>query len=271
MAAPPPPPRGLSLYENLHDPNDPSPSATISSGPVLYSQPGTTSASATGPLLKKPIDPALRFQPTRRPQPPKPKPKPAVSKSIPKPPAAAPTEPPPPPLPPPSSDADAVNPSTVAPTSKSTLADWAATEDDEWLYGTGEKRQRGGRKARKKRQAQQQQRETDWDDVYDASRPTNVEEYLRSDEKIDEVREWKALLYGHRRGRAPDSDGSSDEEGERPVMRPNSEPRPNVRLIMAFASHTKLSSRSICASAVIRRRPPAAILSSYNIRTTTTS
>ncbi|KAM3484247.1 hypothetical protein MY8738_002366 [Beauveria namnaoensis] len=222
MAAPPPPPRGLSLYENLHDPNDPSPSATISSGPVLYSQTGTTSASATGPLLKKPIDPALRFQPTRRPQPPKPKPKPAVSKSIPKPPAVAPTEPPPPP-PRPSSDADAINLSTVAPTSKSTLADWAATEDDEWLYGTGEKRQRGGRKAKKKRQAQQQQRQTDWDGVYDASRPTNVEEYLRSDEKIDEVREWKALLYGHRRVRAQDSDGSSDEENERPVMRPNNQ------------------------------------------------
>ncbi|KAM3504714.1 hypothetical protein MY11210_008256, partial [Beauveria gryllotalpidicola] len=223
MAAPPPPPRGLSLYENLHDPNDPSPSATISSGPVLYSQSSTTSAfsSAAGPLPKKPIDPALRFQPTRRPQPPKPKPKPAVSKSIPKPPAAAPTQPPPPP--PPSSDAAAaVDPSTAAPASKSTLADWAATEDDEWLYGTGEKRPRGGRKAKKKRQAQQQQRETDWDDVYDASRPTNVEEYLRSDEKIDEVREWKALLYGHRRTKAPDSGGSSDED-ERPGMHPNNQ------------------------------------------------
>ncbi|KAK8147497.1 Splicing factor 45 [Beauveria asiatica] len=223
MAAPPPPPRGLSLYENLHDPNDPSPSTTISSGPVLYSQTSTTSVSAAGPLHKKPIDPALRFQPTRRPLPPKPKPKPAVSRSIPKPPAAAPTQPLPPP--PPSSDTAvaAADPGSAAPASKSTLADWAATEDDEWLYGTGEKRPRGGRKAKKKRQAQQQQRETDWDDVYDASRPTNVEEYLRSDEKIDEVREWKALLYGHRRVKAPDSDGSSDEEGERPGMRPTNQ------------------------------------------------
>ncbi|KAJ4159863.1 uncharacterized protein LMH87_007801 [Akanthomyces muscarius] len=221
MAAPPPPPpsRGLSLYENLHDPNDPAPSATISSGPVLYNQDGAAAAP-----VKKPIDPALRFQPTRRPQPTKPKAKATAAatfpKSIARPAAAAaaaahPTQA----APPPTADASA-----APPASKSTLADWAATEDDEWLYGTGEKRQRGGRKAKKKRQQQQQQMETDWDDVYDPSRPTNVDEYLRSDEKVDEVREWKALLYRHRKGKAPESDLSSDDdEGERAGMRPKNQ------------------------------------------------
>lgn len=216
MAAPPPPPpppRGFSLYENLHDPNDPSPSATISSSPVLYSS--TTST----PTTKKPLDPALRFQPTRRPQPPKPKARSAgFPKPIPKPAGAA------PPPPEASTAATEVN-NTAAATAatKSTLADWAAAaEDDEWRYGTGEKRQRGGRKAKKKRQQQYEQAETDWDDVYDPSRPTHVEEYLRSDEKVDEVRAWKALLYRHRRSRAPASDEDMSSDEERPTMRPMS-------------------------------------------------
>ncbi|KAF5646469.1 DNA-damage repair [Fusarium tjaetaba] len=192
MAAPPPPPPqgGLSLYENLLDPNDtPSASATISSAPVLYSQTEDTSAEIA---VKKPIDPALRFQPIRRPQvkqatPKLAFPKPAVSKQ-------------------------AVNPAPPAPVQpKTTLADWAATEEDEWMYGMGEKRQRGGRKKKKKRQ--QEEFETNWDDIYDPTRPTNVEEYLHSDEKVQDVRDWKALLYRHRRER-DGSDLSDEDEDE---------------------------------------------------------
>lgn len=108
---------------------------------------------------------------------------------------------------------------------KSTLADWAATEDDDYMYGGGggvgvggEKRQRGGRKRKQKRkqQLEQQRQETDWDELYDPARPTNVEEYLRSDEKIREVREWKALLYAHRRQRRHDRrrSGSSSGSGD---------------------------------------------------------
>ncbi|KAH7325936.1 hypothetical protein B0I35DRAFT_405264 [Stachybotrys elegans] len=191
MAAPPPPPpprMGLSLYDNLLDPNDPksSSNATISSAPVLYNQPEAEA--------KKPLDPILRFQPIRRPQVNKPKLKGAFPKAAPKPAAslAAPSAP-------------------VAPV-KSTLADWAATEEDEWRYGTGERRERGGRKKKKKKQ-QNVQAETDWDELYDPTRPTNVEEYLRSDEKIDEIREWKDLLYRSRR-RQEESDISDDDEDE---------------------------------------------------------
>src|SRR5687768_15939897 len=189
MAAPPPPPQkgGLSLYDHLLDPNEKP--ATISSAPVRYnSQQSDATAETSAAASKKPLDPALRFQPIRRPQQ-----KTAKPKSAPRPPPAA-TQaqqaPPPPPSDPKNSAAAAQQPQ------KSTLADWAATEDDEWRYGTGEKRQRGGRKKKKK---QHHPVETDWDDVYDPTRPTNVDEYLRSDEKIDEVREWKALLYRHRR------------------------------------------------------------------------
>ncbi|KAH7255699.1 uncharacterized protein BKA55DRAFT_508484 [Fusarium redolens] len=191
MAAPPPPPQGgLSLYENLLDPNDTSStSATISSAPILYNQTEDTPAETT---VKKPVDPALRFQPIRRPQVKQAKlkpafPKPAVSKP-------------------------AVNSAPPAPVQpKTTLADWAATEEDEWMYGMGEKRQRGGRKKKKKRQ--QEEFETNWDDIYDPTRPTNVEEYLHSDEKVQEVRDWKALLYRHRRKR-DESDLSDEDEDE---------------------------------------------------------
>ncbi|KAH7149408.1 hypothetical protein B0J13DRAFT_621274 [Dactylonectria estremocensis] len=188
MTAPPPPPRGgLSLYENLLDPNDSSSSATISSAPVLYNQAESASAE---PSAKKPVDPALRFQPIRRPQPKQSKPKLSFPKPAgPKPVANVLTAPAPP---------------------KSTLADWAATEDDEWQYGAVEKRQRGGRKKKKK---QQMHLETDWEELYDPARPTNVEEYLRSDEKVNEVREWKALLYRHRKKRV-ESDFSEDEDGD---------------------------------------------------------
>ncbi|KAH7223695.1 hypothetical protein BKA60DRAFT_632381 [Fusarium oxysporum] len=191
MAAPPPPPQGgLSLYENLLDPNDTSStSATISSAPVLYSQAEDTSAEIA---VKKPIDPALRFQPIRRPQVKQAKPKPAFPK--------------------PAVSKQALNSATPAPVQpKTTLADWAATEEDEWMYGMGEKRQRGGRKKKKKRQ--QEEFETNWDDIYDPTRPTNVEEYLHSDEKVQEVRDWKALLYRHRRKR-DESDLSDEDEDE---------------------------------------------------------
>ncbi|KAJ4124983.1 hypothetical protein NW768_009324 [Fusarium equiseti] len=195
MAAPPPPPPqgGLSLYENLLDPNEVSKvSATISSAPVLYNQADSASTEAAA---KKPIDPALRFQPIRRPQVKQTKTKPAFPKAV------------------TSKQVPTVAPPAPA-QAKTTLADWAATEEDEWMYGMGEKRQRGGRKKKKRRQ--QEDVETNWDDIYDPTRPTNVEEYLHSDEKVQEVRDWKALLYRHRRKRV-ESDLSDEDEDARPV------------------------------------------------------
>lgn len=182
----------------------------------------------------------MRFQPIRRPQTNQKKaPKPGFPKAIPPAPSNAPankdtttttTTP---------SGADAADtpPSTTAPAPaavppRSTLADWAGGDDDEyWGAGAGavgEKRQRGGRKAAKKRRKQlerQQQhgQQTDWDEIYDPSRPTNVDEYLRSDERVREVQEWKAVLYAHRRMRrkgSADSYGESEEESEADLERP---------------------------------------------------
>ncbi|UKZ75214.1 hypothetical protein TrVFT333_002889 [Trichoderma virens FT-333] len=196
MAAPPP--RGLSLYDNLHDPNDPSPSATISSAPVTYKQGG---AAADEQIAKKPINPALQFQPIRRPQVKQPKAKPTFPKAIPR---TAPTT---------ASATTATAPGAAQSIPhQSTLADWAATEEDEWMYGIGEKRQRGGRKKKKKRQ---EQFETDWDEMYDPTRPTNVDEFLKSDEKVEEVREWKGLLYRHRKTQEESDLSDSEEEATR--------------------------------------------------------
>lgn len=204
MAAPPPPPPprgGLSLYDNLTDPNDPKPNpgATISSAPVIYNQNDASAEAAS----KKPLDPSLRFQPIRRPQvkqPTKPKPSfPKVGASK------------------PASTTQTTQTITENAPAKATAADWAATEEDEWLYGVGDKRhERGGRRKKKKKKKQEVQAETDWNEIYDPARPTNIDEYLRSDEKVDEVREWKGLLHRHRR--SAESDISDDEEDARPSM-----------------------------------------------------
>ncbi|KAK7754846.1 hypothetical protein SLS62_003160 [Diatrype stigma] len=230
-AQPPPPPRtgGLSLYANLLDPKEDS-SSSISRAPVVSQE--ALDAVKDSEAAKKSAspstsDPALRFQPhpqIRRPQqksqkpkvgfpkPPPPPPPPTTtipssgngSDSVPAPPAAAPP----------------AAPAVPAPPAKSALADWAPTEEDEYMYGLGEKRARGGRRKKKNKNRHEDATmpaETDWDELYDPSRPTNVDEYLRSDEKIREVREWKALLYRHRKRRTPDrgrDNNSWDSEDE---------------------------------------------------------
>ncbi|KAJ4415298.1 hypothetical protein N0V85_002789 [Neurospora sp. IMI 360204] len=113
----------------------------------------------------------------------------------------------------------AVNPAAAATAAahqqRNTLADWVATEDDEYLYnGSNNRRERGGRRKKKKKNDDRLV-ETNWDELYDPARPTNVEEYLRSDERIREIRDWKAVLYAHRRKRRGSFDSRrSDEEEE---------------------------------------------------------
>ncbi|PHH52157.1 hypothetical protein CFIMG_003677RA [Ceratocystis fimbriata CBS 114723] len=189
-------PAGLSLYADLLEP-----------------EPGASNATdSNAAAKKKAADSALRFQPIRRTAPTKQKPKSVFSAPVPAPNApnsatpaqsvAAPTT------------ASSTSASTTqAPPVRSRLSDWAPSKADEWAYGTGEKRQRGGRKNKNKRR-NHEQRETDWEDVYDPSRPTNVDEYLKSDERIGEIREWKDILYGHRksysRSVSPSSGSRSD-------------------------------------------------------------
>ncbi|PHH71114.1 hypothetical protein CDD80_5500 [Ophiocordyceps camponoti-rufipedis] len=193
-STPPPPPRGgLSLYDNLHDPENPNPTATISAAPVRYDP-----AEAPAAEPKKPgIDSALRFQPQIRRAPVKQaKSKPIFPKGIPK--AVVPA----------ATEAPAVP--------KTTLADWTANEEDEWLYGTSERPQRGGRKQKKKKNKKEEPDEVNWNDLYDPSKPTNVEQYLASEERIQDELEWKAFLYRHRKQEDNVDSPSDDDDGKSP-------------------------------------------------------
>lgn len=118
--------------------------------------------------------------------------------------------------------ATAANPAASAATPhRSTLADWTATaEEDEYLYGSGggQYRERGGRR-KKKKKAQDVPVETNWDEIYDPSRPTNLDEYLQGEDYLQSEREWKDILYAHRRKRRSSSRSygysrdNSDDEG----------------------------------------------------------
>ncbi|CAL5873892.1 uncharacterized protein PFLUO_LOCUS8175 [Penicillium psychrofluorescens] len=218
MAPEPTPSKGgglMSLYANLLDPSAESP-GTISRAPVVFKQGAEADAQSDESAAKKQqVNAAsLRFQPTRRPQlaAQKPKPKPSIPKIA------------------PSSATQNPTPAPAAPP-KSTLADWAGTEDDDYSgHYVGEKRQRGGRKKRKKNREAHAAAQN-WDDIYDPSRPNNYEEYRHSDEKILEVREWKDRLYAHRMKRSPSMDSDS-EDYDRPRNRqfapPSFAPPPNL-------------------------------------------
>ncbi|KAL4921206.1 hypothetical protein BDW62DRAFT_141240 [Aspergillus aurantiobrunneus] len=184
----------LSLYANLLDPSADNSPGTISRAPVVFKQ-AEGEAQSDEASAKNQVNNALRFQPTKRPQLATQKPK--SKQNLPK---AAPVA------------------ATAGPV-KSTLADWAATEEDDVNgFYAGPKRQRGGRKKRKKNR-EAQEFVQNWDDIYDPSRPNIYEEYKNSDEQISEVREWKDRLYAHRMARSPSRDSYSDEDYGRPMNR----------------------------------------------------
>ncbi|KAK3392191.1 hypothetical protein B0T20DRAFT_384866 [Sordaria brevicollis] len=217
MSGPPPARGGLSLYANLLEPSGTSDSASTSNDAVANKQEDAPA--------KKAVNPAFAFQPIRRPQVKQPnKPKPTLPKAPPSISVAAvaatvkTAEPE-------NSGTTTTKPTSTttaaAPQQRSTLADWVATEDDEYLYsGSNNRRERGGRRKKKKKNDDRPV-ETNWDELYDPARPTNVEEYLRSDERIREIRDWKAVLYAHRRKRRDSYDSrrsDEEEEDDRRVM-----------------------------------------------------
>lgn len=179
---------------------------------------------------------SLRFQPTKRPQLQKGKSKTGPSK--------APVAPP--------SAANNSTPSIAAPTSvaaravpKTTLADWTADDDDDVNgFYAGEKRQRGGRKKRKKNREAETYVQN-WDDIYDPSRPNNYEEYRHSDEKIQEVREWKDRLYAHRMARGTSSVTDSDEENAPSQLNSKSSSLRLIMLTLTCSSQDNLLPRQV--------------------------
>lgn len=254
---PPPPPRpagggGLSLYADLLDPPA-DPSASISRAPVVSHEAlsAIKDQGAAAAASKKPaVNPALHFQPIRRPQ----------QKTAQKPKVGFPKAPPPGAVAATTNSASgtaSTNAPPPPPPVKSSLADWAATEDDDWMYAGEEKRPRGGRK-KKKKAKDAAPIETDWDEIYDPSRPTNVDEYLRSDERIREVQEWKALLYRHKRPAKRQSSWSSSDEGggnDRPMA---SKLDPSYSAPY-FYMLIFICSRPVCAAQFVRLRPAAQV------------
>ncbi|KAL8914432.1 MAG: hypothetical protein Q9171_000937 [Xanthocarpia ochracea] len=228
---------GLSLYANLLEPTGSGSAApgTISRAPVVFKQPAggaEVHASDASALRQQASAAPLLFRPTKRPQVSTQKSKPKSNLQIIGLPNAGKESSKP------SSGGDSN--STTQPPVKSTLSDWAAALDDDDVNGfhAAEKRQRGGRKKRKKNKEIPVVQ--NWDDIYDPSRPNAYEEYLNSDEKILEIREWKDRLYAHRISqRRGNSKDTSSDDGQ-PVR--NDHPNPSHGLLFAppanFESNT---------------------------------
>ncbi|CAZ79344.1 unnamed protein product [Tuber melanosporum] len=226
---PPPPPRtGMSgLYANLLDPsNNKTTSASISRAPIVFKQSAAassptpvTSTPAEDPAPKKLNAAALRFQPTlKRPTGATVKGK---GKNVRKPGVSA-------------TAAAAVGVTTgtadtsadtaeggggpglggvARPTVKTTIEDWTGDADDDvnGFYANNRDQHRGVRKKRKKNRDTPPP-PTNWDDVYDPSRPNSYDEYKDGDEKIRELEDWRDRVLPRRRR---DSYDSEENERER--------------------------------------------------------
>ncbi|RPA97923.1 hypothetical protein L873DRAFT_1741186 [Choiromyces venosus 120613-1] len=227
MSDPPPPPparTGMSgLYANLLDPsNNTTTSTSISRAPIVFKQPSSTTAAALSstssstpaedPAPKKLNAAALRFQPTlKRPTTANVKGK---GKNVRKPGVSGTT-----------ASAAGVMASTdtstdttggggvTRPIVKTTIEDWTGDADDDvnGFYATNRDQRRAGRKKRKKNRDTPPP-PTNWDDVYDPSRPNSYEEYKEGDEKIREMEDWRDRVLPRRRS---DSYDSEEEEEER--------------------------------------------------------
>jgi splicing factor 45 len=146
---------------------------------------------------------ALRFQPHKRPlqNTQKPKPKFAFAKvggGIPS-----------------SSSPDKVAAAApVQPAVKMSLADWTADDDDANGVYIDENRERGGKKKKKKKKKGDEEKPVpqDWDHIYDPTRPNSYEEYMHSEERVREIRDWKERLYAHRMAKRRSEELSSDED-----------------------------------------------------------
>lgn len=108
-------------------------------------------------------------------------------------------------------------PSGASNTRASGLAAWTnIDEEEDAQYYYFNERSRGGRKKRKKNQQHQKHLLHNWDDIYDPTRPCSYEEYRHSDERWQEVREWKDRLYAHlmaRSERGSEDESNSDDDG----------------------------------------------------------
>jgi splicing factor 45 len=97
------------------------------------------------------------------------------------------------------------------------LADWTAEDDDANGLYFDEHRERGGKKKKKKKKKADEEKPAlqDWDGLYDPTRPNNYEEYIHSEERVREIKEWKDTLYAHRIAKHLSEELSSDDDRPR--------------------------------------------------------
>ncbi|KAI5299839.1 hypothetical protein KEM55_001461, partial [Ascosphaera atra] len=163
-----------SLYADLLGPDESStsPQPPNASSPTDQSDPSKKTAQQLNAA-------ALRFQPLRRPGQQQAAQKPKIKSGLAKLASAGPaTATATATVPAPAAEAGEANSASLpAPTATYRAEDWVGDEEEE--YYAAEKRQRGGRKKRKKNQ--RERAATNWDEIYDPSRPTNLEEWWHSD------------------------------------------------------------------------------------------
>lgn len=99
---------------------------------------------------------------------------------------------------------------------KTTLEDWTGDGDDDvnGFYSSSKHAQPRGGKKRRKKNKDTPPPPTNWDDIYEPSRPNSYEEYREGDEKIREMEDWRERVYGKRRrrgGRDESYDSENDE------------------------------------------------------------
>jgi splicing factor 45 len=102
----------------------------------------------------------------------------------------------------------------IQPAVKTSLADWTA-DDDEANVFLDENRERAGKKKNKKKKKKGEEEKPipqDWDHIYDPTRPNSYEEYMHSEERIREIRDWKERLYAHRMAKRRSAELSSDDD-----------------------------------------------------------
>ena len=102
----------------------------------------------------------------------------------------------------------------LQPVVKTSLADWTADDDEANGY-LDENRERAGKKKNKKKKKKGEEEKPipqDWDHIYDPTRPNSYEEYMHSEERVREIRDWKERLYAHRMAKRRSAELSSDED-----------------------------------------------------------
>ncbi|CUS14714.1 unnamed protein product [Tuber aestivum] len=260
MSDPPPPRTGMSgLYANLLDrSNNTTTPASISRAPIVFKQPtaasSLTSTPAEDPAPKKLNAAALRFQPTlKRPTGANVKGKgknvrkPAVSATTTAAAAGVTTS---------TADtgADTAAGGVARPIVKTTIEDWTGDADDDvnGFYAGNRDQRRAGRKKRKKNRDTPPP-PTNWDDVYDPSRPNSYDEYKDSDEKIRELEDWRDRVLPRRRMDSYDSVEDEQRGRERDRQGPGNRFAPPAKY--SFAPPPQLSGG---ADAPPSPPPPAA-------------